>query len=275
MTLDKTKARFYCFTLNNPTQEEMKKIEAIKADDLIRYLIYGEEIGESKTPHLQGYIELHRQCRMPQVKKLLSDRVHLEKRKGTRSQAIDYCKKDGKFHEVGQISLRPGQRNDLAAIVKRARTAKTFTELCEEHPASIRFPRSYQLIRKEELEHNAPKWRDLKVYVYVGPTGTGKTKKAMDHPDVYKLDMANQLWFDGYEGQSRLVIDDFYGWIKYGTLLNLLDGYKMRLELKGSFTYAHYTEVIITSNKEPTDWYQREEISALMRRVTNVEHFDE
>jgi len=49
-------AKHYCFTLNNPTNEE--KIELsnlVEADNSITYLAYGIE--KATTPHLQGYLE--------------------------------------------------------------------------------------------------------------------------------------------------------------------------------------------------------------------------
>jgi len=83
---------------------------------------------------------------------------------------------------------------------------------------TLKYPNAFRLIRSELDFIEALKWRIMNVKVYWGPTGTGKTRKAMDHESVYKLDMANSLWFNGYNRQKRLVVDDFYGWIKYGHL---------------------------------------------------------
>lgn len=85
----------WCFTLNNYTDEE---IVAIKAIDY-KYLVFGYEVGENGTPHLQGYIELTKRLRFGGVKKLFPPRVHLEARRGTAEEAADYCKKDGVFFE--------------------------------------------------------------------------------------------------------------------------------------------------------------------------------
>lgn len=62
-------SRCYCWTLNNPTEEDVFKIVNTFQDPqyCIRFICWGEEIGEGTpgvpdgTPHLQGYMELTKQ----------------------------------------------------------------------------------------------------------------------------------------------------------------------------------------------------------------------
>lgn len=85
-----TKAINWSFTLNNPTSDEVKSINAVEAV----YLIYGREHPDT-TPHLQGYIQFKNQKRMNEVKKALgTQRLHLEVSKGTAEQNIVYCSKE-------------------------------------------------------------------------------------------------------------------------------------------------------------------------------------
>ena len=56
--------------------------------------------------------------------------------------------------------------------------------------------------------------RNFKTTVYVcqGPTGTGKSKWAMDtYPLAYWKQRSQ--WWDGYCGHETVVIDEFYGWL--------------------------------------------------------------
>ena len=80
------------------------------------------------------------------------------------------------------------------------------------------------------------------------------------------------IWFDNYTGQEDILLDDFYGWIKYHTLLQLLDGYLCNYQLKGSTVWKNWSRVFITSNKDPSEWYNRPEWDALRRRITTIEH---
>ena len=53
-------------------------------------------------------------------------------------------------------------------------------------------------------------------------------------PNLYNVPEPNNgsLWFDGYRGQKTILLDDFYGWIKYHTLLQITDGYPYQAPTK-------------------------------------------
>jgi len=89
-------AKHWCFTLNNPVEGEF--IDA----ELVEYLVVGDEVGESGTNHKQGYVCFKKKMLLTGVKKLLA-RAHWEVMRSTPKKASDYCKKDGKFFEVGQL----------------------------------------------------------------------------------------------------------------------------------------------------------------------------
>lgn len=92
--LDLGTNRNYCFTA--------WKIPEYNPNTM-KYMIYGEEMcPRTKTIHYQGYVELKSPARVVTCKKYFNDdTIHLEKRRGSKNQAIDYCKKDGKFLEFG------------------------------------------------------------------------------------------------------------------------------------------------------------------------------
>lgn len=92
----------WCFTLNNYTDDEYSSIVSI-LDEKYEYVI-GKEIGESGTPHLQGYIALKDKkkkfrmtlfencCIRDNVKSMRCFRA-----KGSREHNLDYCSKDCSF----------------------------------------------------------------------------------------------------------------------------------------------------------------------------------
>lgn len=89
-------SKYWCFTYNNyEAGTIIELVEKFKVFDLL--YIFGEEVGESGTPHLQGYIEGKEEFRPMETLKL-SKKIHWEKRKGSKAQNIKYCSKEGNFH---------------------------------------------------------------------------------------------------------------------------------------------------------------------------------
>lgn len=258
----------------------------------ITYGIMQKEICPSTgSEHWQCYFELRSQQRLSAVKEILGDeKCHVESRRGTAQEAADYCRKiesavPGSLIEFGTMKQQ-GKRSDIESLVNLVREGKSNIEILETMPGTYaRMYKAVDRIRWDIRAASSSSWRQLEVLVLYGATGTGKTRFAIEScpPDQawFKLDVANNLWWDGYSNEDILIIDDFYGWIKYGLLLNVLDGYKLRLEVKGGFTWASWRRVIITSNKHPRDWYKEPQgqlvdgvPAALARRITSIYRCD-
>lgn len=86
--------KYWCFTLNNYTKEEMDHLE--QTFETLGYKYgFGEEVGEQGTEHLQGWIEST--SRIRPTEKIKNKRIHWEKTRGNREQNIKYCSKGGKY----------------------------------------------------------------------------------------------------------------------------------------------------------------------------------
>lgn len=92
-----------CFVLNNWTQTELDKLVTFAKVRGCSY-IYAKEIGESGTPHIQGYINFGKRVSFNVLRKL-SPRAHWEKCKGSEKQNVDYCRKDGDYETNIKIKL--------------------------------------------------------------------------------------------------------------------------------------------------------------------------
>lgn len=273
--------RAFCFTWNNPPEEGKEEIEKIlQAVPNVSYYIY--QVEEVTQVHLQGYMELSKQMSFAKIAKLLP--WHIEARKGTQAQAIEYCQKeesriDGPF-EFGE-KKKSGERTDIAGMYEAIRQGKRERDIAEEMPTvHAKYFKAHDRYKSLVWQDETKEFRHLDVQVLWGAAGTGKTRQAIEESegDFYILDApadGGRVWWDGYQGQSNLIIDDFYGWIKHALLLRILDGHQLRLEIKGGFTWAKYTKVWITSNKAPCDWYKMGMTDALSRRITNSQCVDE
>ncbi len=80
----------WCFTFNNYTDGDVNDISS-KVPILCKKYIVAKEVGESGTPHLQGYLEFKKKCR---PKGLFSEKIHWEKSKGSALDNSIYCSKD-------------------------------------------------------------------------------------------------------------------------------------------------------------------------------------
>ena len=97
--------RHWVFTLNNPLPNEEKGAWLQDSE----YWVIGKEVGESGTPHLQGYVVYMDRYRLKQIQDShpVAKRCHWEPQSefSTPKQASDYCKKEGDFLEHGEWYL--------------------------------------------------------------------------------------------------------------------------------------------------------------------------
>jgi len=111
--MPRQQARSYCFTLNNYVEADIARLRQVGSE--VSYLVFGREVGDSGTPHLQGYVVFNRRVAFSTAKRTIGDRAHLEVTRGSPVQASEYCKKDGQFEEFGTLPEQ-GKRTDWDAF---------------------------------------------------------------------------------------------------------------------------------------------------------------
>ena len=231
--------------------------------------------------HTQGYVEFYDQKRIGQVQTAIGDPgAHCEARLGSRTAAREYCRKT-KSRVIPGVQFQYGVwREDVnrkRTLYDLLKADMTINQLIDDSPQYfVRYHRGLLALQARRQKVQAKEWRQLEIIVLIGPTGTGKTRKATeDSTDYYKLSSVSPLWFDGYEGEKTLIFDDFYGGLNYEKLLQLLDGYICNVPIKGGFVWARWTKVYFTSNADIDDWKfcpQVFDLSALRRRITSIVH---
>jgi len=281
-------SRYWCFTLNNPEQDEQLSIP-YSFPEYVTYAVYQLERGENGTPHLQGYLECNGRVRLSKVRSIFGGHAHWETRRGTQAQAIAYCQKEetrlaGPWTTGEPVRTEQGKRNDLDALAELVYAGEPLDSIRIKFPGhSLRYASQIRESTREirRRQHSKRSRRDLEVFVFWGDPGTGKTRSVIHehgHANVFILNTATNgnVWFDGYEGESVLLIDDFRGWIKFNEVLKMTDIYPYRLPIKGSYDYAAWTKVYFTSNHPIDEWWRDDAhhcLAAFRRRLHRVVHF--
>lgn len=149
-------------------------------------------------------------------------------------------------------------------------------------PPDLRLAESFLLIllfqaklsKKRSLEDPPPV-----VKVLWGGTGTGKSWLARTEagPDAWIWTPSMDKWFDGYEGQDHVILEEYRGQLPFGMLLSLLDRYSMRVPKKGSSQQWTPTHIWITSPVQPSEWYTtlttvEGRLEQLTRRISEIKH---
>lgn len=264
----KSRAKSYCFTVNNWTQADYDALVGMKYD----YLIIGKEVGASGTPHLQCFMHYNNKISFNTLKKKLP-RAHIEVCKGTALANISYCSKDGDFAEFGERPKGQGHRSDIDTVRQIVKETGKMREV-------VLQATSYQSVKMAEqiLKYHEPK-RDWKPRVewFHGATGTGKSKMAYEilGNDCYTC-LSTGRWFDGYDAHENVLIDDMRGdFMKFHELLRMLDRYAFTVETKGGTRQFLARHIIITSCYHPADMYNtREDIGQLLRRIDEIKDFN-
>lgn len=229
--------------------------------------------GDTGYLHWQVLVCFERKVRRARVKTLFGEQLHCEP---TRSSAAnDYVWKEdtrvqGTQFELGKLPFQRNKETDWEAIRDAAKAGNLNSE---EIPADV-YIRCYNSLTKIKKDHLDPVAQVREVQVYVGPTGVGKSRRAWDEASfqAYPKDPNTKFW-DGYQGQPNVVIDEFRGKIDISNILRWTDRYPVAVETKGSGVVFSASKIWITSNLHPRDWYpdlDQETKDALMRRL-NVE----
>ncbi|QXP07768.1 MAG: replication associated protein [Arizlama virus AZLM_25953] len=230
------------------------------------------ERGSGGFVHWQLLVGMGKKCSLGQVKEIFGPECHGELSRS--AAANEYVWKEetrveGTQFEFGALSFRRNEKRDWENIWDRA----TVGDLAS-IPPDVRVV-SYRTLRAIASDHSVAFGMERTVRVYWGRTGTGKSRRAWDEAgeEAYCKDPRSKFW-DGYQSQENVVIDEFRGGIDVSHLLRWFDRYPVRVEIKGSSRPFLAKNFWITSNIEPSRWYpdlDPETISALMRRLNIVE----
>lgn len=273
-------SKTFKFVLNNWTEKEKEFFCNI---DCTR-IAFGEEVGDSGTPHLQGFVTFSRNYRITALKKL-NNRCHWEIAK-----CLDWNYEIKELNNGGEVFIKDnrksGHRTDLDDVVAAVKNGATVTELWEQHSKTmIRYHKGICEMkrvlnqRRVEIKFKLSdfSWEPIndwsKTQILWGLPGVGKTSFAIAHFEnplvVRHLDQLLQL----SEEHDGIIFDDMdFRHLPRTTQIHLVD-----IELDSSI-HCRYNCAVIPKNTKKiicTNELQGECIAiddgAVKRRVTVTE----
>lgn len=197
--------------------------------------------------------------------------------------------------EMGNWEEPETRETQLAKVRKRVKDGATMGDLLNDTEVAdtvMRTRQGVQAVIDHAVSERGLKVRNnLKVRVYYGAPGAGKSRKAYeealdfvggDPRDVFRFPppVNGKIWWGSYRGQRAVIFDDYANWFPWSYLLNVTDRYPMEVEYKGGHIFLCADLIVFTSNIPVPYWQgsdtkKDEEVSldhraAFERRLTRV-----
>jgi len=268
-------------------------------------MIWCLEKGESGTQHYQGYIEFDKKTRFGAIKnKYKPMGAFITVAMGTAEQNLEYISHTGKHAgKPGLIdgpwtygepkSSSQGKRTDLKDLADAIKSGATEKQLAIDHTSSMLRYYGNAMKLSKLLSTKKRNWM-TELHILTGVAGAGKSHKAAEEAaeyirenhldeDPYYLmvpkSTTEKLWWEGYNGQSCIIINDFYGSIDINYFKDLIDKYPKTVDVKNGSSQFLGRKVWITSNKSWKNWWSDavfyvENVKAIERRITSERVFD-
>jgi adenylate kinase family enzyme len=179
-------------------------------------------------------------------------------------------------------------------VINLVKAGKTMKQVATAEPATfIKFHggiKSYMTV----VDSARRNWM-TELHIITGVPGSGKSYTAKMEAEAYleANDLDEQVyywsapssatekaWFQGYDGESCVIINDFYGTLNIDVFKNLIDTYPYKVEQKNGHRDFLAKAVWVTSNTAWTNWWGDKLLSnkhnkeAIQRRITSERVLD-
>lgn len=251
----------WCFTLNNYTADDFEAVKLVECS----YVVVGKEVGDSGTPHLQGFIQFAKPGKTFAAVRKLVPLAHWEMTKGSVDDNYVYCTKAGDFFEKGVKPMSQSKKNDVLKRSLEQRWSLAKAGRFEELPPEC--IKTYEYIYRKNLV--VVDRADLDNLWIVGVSGSGKSRYVRETYSVFYSKPMSK-WWDGYAGEDVVVLDDFdpgHGKFLAYFLKIWADHYAFNAEVKGGMMKIRPKSIVVTSQYNISSCFESsEDVAAISRR---------
>lgn len=276
------RGRSFQITIFELDKFEEWKEQLIKLKTLKYMLAYKEFAPSTGKDHIHVYIYFTQPYKY--AKKLMEFNFHVEVCKGSPKQNIAYISKGGdKLFEYGEA---PHQGYSTIADLRQMNyedVLPQYARIKREIDAE-----AYETYKFEEMldEIKYNKLRAPKIYYLTGHSGIGKTYKTLrlalhyyDKSEICDVQINNN--FFKFTGRKKAeakchIVKEFRGsQLHASEFLQYTDKYGFSANTKGGFQYVRPEMIIIASIKDPTELYEKDEVTKqFTRRITKLYNLD-
>lgn len=228
-----------------------------------KYFIYSIERGEKeKTEHIQGVIFFNIGKRFSTIKRYLPF-VHIEKAKGSNSQARDYCMKSETHvsgpYEFGEFA-EERERTDYRDFLQLVHSGASNRKLARLYPSLfIRERNKLEKLREDIHEEYSEKCRSVDVTYIYGSSGAGKTthvQRELGFKNVFYVTNYDNSMFTNCNFADTIVMDEFTGSFNIQKFNRMVDGTPFQMRGLGESSWACFHHIYIVSNYSPKELYK-------------------
>lgn len=259
------KTNWLCTWPHNDTDLN-QGLEELKRLPNVDYIILSSEEHEDGDLHRHAFIHFSRRAYFHPRKWALGGKEGHHEPARSVKKSIDYVMKDGDYvsHNFDASKFK-AKLNPRAA-----RWECPLTEL-RDHVNPQEYNRALQGRLTEKAfttpAYTAPDVRGIWIY---GPPGVGKSYAVRNnvHPDYLYVKPQNK-WFDGYQGQTVILLDDLDTPLLSHYLKIWADRYPCSGEIKGATVALNHHHFVVTSNFSIEELFANEPpatIEAISRR---------
>ena len=270
------KVRDWFITINNPEGDECTKVSKLYHCGKILFYACCIEIGDSGTIHFHMIIYFKSGRYFGGIKKMFPKAdirkvMYMDK-------AIEYIKKTENNLSEGNPP-QMGHRTDLDEVRQMIDDGLNIKQIAWQVKSGQAVNLAEKLIKYQDPPDRRNKMTVL--WVYGGP---GKGKSYMYYTlydlgySVYKTS-ARYDYFDGYYGQDVFILNELKpNKLELDVLLEILDIYPYRVNIKGTSVWMRSHVIIVTSSHRPESLFnlmKNEDIDQLTSRMTDIINFDD
>lgn len=286
-SLGRVRARAFAFVKNNPLPEEVEAIRAYITGCPEGYwdvALVVRHLHGNLTPHLHILLKRRNAIKLSTILRRCPalQSCHFDKVINLNAMYA-YMQDPMKVQEtvvsIGTPGPGQGHRTDHDEVASLILDGATVKDVWRENPGY--FMKYHSAVSKAVSMEVKPRNSDhLKIYILYGASGTGKSVHARRLCESLRTDAywtsysegRGVIWWDGYDRQEVVVLDEFRGQVPLLYLNRLLDYGPFRAQLKGGTVEVVASTFIVCSNYLPCHWYtntarKQATLLAFMRRL--------